>query len=861
MRGMITFLCLGALCALSLTADVNDDLLSAFDRGDVKAIDEAIARNANPNTRDSDGFSALMYAVAFGKKDYITALIAKGADTSPKANKGMTLAMAYAACGAVPELKAALAQSGVNDVRFDGRTALMYAAMNKELAAMKHLVASGANVHAKDADGWSAVMFLCANDKKASKRVAIGRPRGPMKAAGNPSLAALEFLAASGANLKEKTPERFTTLMYSAINNDIPTAQYLIRKGVEVDALNDDDRSALMYAAMNNNAEMVKMLLAEGADVNVRNTDLWTPLMYACATEKQVTATDAAAKEKAVSSVKNNLETISVILRSGADLQARNKQGGTALLYAAENANAAAVSMIISEASAGAFNALSYIVNTPSLDGMTPLMHAVLNGGRDMALLLLEKDADINAQDLNGMTALMFASRDGDEALVKLLTDELPDLGMTDMNGWGPLYYASLGGHMAVVSILISRNTPVNGRELKAMYAANSPVIDAIRSSTVFRERQQAARSRYAPPEAVVNKYAFGLIEFDEIPSLKSLPKAMFTPPYSDDWLFDTMPLDTVLTLAEIAPAVQRNEGIAVLRVLTNFDGGETLLTNYPSLRDAFMRALDIMLVDRRLRAVKPAASMHERLVPFLRRAPRPLPTKPERQALSIDYAIEKIYLEFGDSMKEADIRKMRETRTVPLMADLCRKKGAMDIAVFVTNEIARNAPRELSQLLMFDAYSFTRDTPWLSTAGTKVLLAVMPIYWNDICSPMTYFDAPAFDQLTRDALRFGDAAEHYPTIRKSRYASADGFERPLAAIARYAADATNRAADIIDALLAFTPRAGMTKQEVKFLAESPIAEGKALSIVNAGKTNEVWKFGKFEVLFSGSTAASVMAR
>lgn len=855
MRGISIILCI--LLSAVLTADVNDDLLSAFDRGDIKAIDDALSRGANANAKDADGFTALMYAAAFGKKDYITALIAKGADTSPKANKGMTLAMAHAASGAIPELTAALGR-GVNDKRFDGRTALMYAAMNKELAAMKLLIAAGADIHARDADGWTAVMFLCANDKKASKRVTIGRPRGTAKAV-SPGLTALEFLAASGANLKEKTPDHFTTLMYASINNDVPLAQYLIRKGVEVDALNDDDRSALMYAAMNNNAEMVKMFIAEGADVNVRNSDLWTSLMYACATEKQVIAADAAAKDRSLSSVKNNLETISALLRARADLQARNKQGGTALLYAAENANAAAVSMIVSEASVGAFNALSYIINTPNLDGITPLMFAVMNGNRDTAALLLEKGADVNAQDLNGMTALMIAARDGDDALTKLITDALPTLGTTDMNGWGPLYYASLGGHMQAASILISRNTPVTGRELKAMYEASSPVINALRTSKSFRERSERAR-RLSPPEPVVSKYGFGLISLEDIPALKALPRSIFEQPYADDWLFDTMPLETVLTLAEIAPAVKRDEGIAILRILTNFDGGDALLTNYQDLRNAYMRAFEVMLVDRRLRSAKPSVSMHEGLRPFLRRASRALPTKPERQAAAIEFAVEKIALEYGDIMNGSDIKKMRETKVIPSVAALYAKKYGADkeAAALMTNTISRNAPRELTELLIHDAYLFSRDTPWLA-ADKKVLASVIPVYWEESSAPMTYFDPPAFEAMLRDALRFGDAAEFYPIIRKSRFAAAAGYEKALGTIGRYAAG-TNRAG-VIDALLAFTPAVGMTKAEIKMIAESPAAEGKQLTIVNAGKPNETWKFGRYEVSFTKDIVSAVASR
>ena len=50
MRGIRIILSF-VLSAAFLAADVNDDLLSAFDRGDIKAIDDALSRGANANRK------------------------------------------------------------------------------------------------------------------------------------------------------------------------------------------------------------------------------------------------------------------------------------------------------------------------------------------------------------------------------------------------------------------------------------------------------------------------------------------------------------------------------------------------------------------------------------------------------------------------------------------------------------------------------------------------------------------------------------------------------------------------------------------------------------------------------------------
>lgn len=60
-------------------------------------------------------------------------------------------------------------------------------------------------------------------------------------------------------------------------------------------------------------------------------------------------------------------------------------------------------------------------VNQPNARGETPLMAAVANGHRPLALTLLLLGADLTAQDTNGLNALMHAVQKGDRAFVGML--------------------------------------------------------------------------------------------------------------------------------------------------------------------------------------------------------------------------------------------------------------------------------------------------------------------------------------------------------------------------------------------------------------------------------------------------------
>src|ERR1035441_5331937 len=62
------------------TGGLGPKLLAAIRKGDVSAVDELLRDNADPNSRDETGASALMYATAFSSPECMRLLITKGAD-------------------------------------------------------------------------------------------------------------------------------------------------------------------------------------------------------------------------------------------------------------------------------------------------------------------------------------------------------------------------------------------------------------------------------------------------------------------------------------------------------------------------------------------------------------------------------------------------------------------------------------------------------------------------------------------------------------------------------------------------------------------------------------------------------------
>ena len=71
-------------------------------------------------------------------------------------------------------------------------------------------------------------------------------------------------------------------------------------------------------------------------------------------------------------------------------------------------------------------------VNAQENDGSTALMWASLEGHAGITRLLIEAGADVNAQDNYGYIALIYTSRKGHTEVVKLLIEEGADVNAKD---------------------------------------------------------------------------------------------------------------------------------------------------------------------------------------------------------------------------------------------------------------------------------------------------------------------------------------------------------------------------------------------------------------------------------------------
>src|SRR5712692_3564224 len=190
---------------------------------------------------------------------------------------------------------------------------------------------------------------------------------------------------------------------YTAIRaNDLARLKTLLASGPgnNVDGVHDNRGvTPLMHAAVVGSADAMRLLLDAGADVNARNDVGSTALMWS--------ATD--------------LAKVRLLLEHGADVNAASERHRTALLVAA------------------------------MADGSAPIVR-----------LLIAKGADVHVVDRVNVSAMHAATLGGDADTVRLLIDAGAEVDTRDAGGYTPLMNAAQHGNLRAVQMLLAKGASVS---------------------------------------------------------------------------------------------------------------------------------------------------------------------------------------------------------------------------------------------------------------------------------------------------------------------------------------------------------------------------------------------------------------
>jgi ankyrin repeat protein len=140
----------------------------------------------------------------------------------------------------------------------------------------------------------------------------------------------------------------------------------------------------------------------------------------------------------------------------GIELDARSRNGDTALMIAAFNGEVAAANRLIDKGAE---------INRP---GWTALHYAAASGSLPITRKLLEHAAYIDAESPNKTTPLMMAARAGHEKVVVLLLEEGADVLLKNELGLDAIDFAKSQERIAIVRILERWQTKARSSPTKA---------------------------------------------------------------------------------------------------------------------------------------------------------------------------------------------------------------------------------------------------------------------------------------------------------------------------------------------------------------------------------------------------------
>jgi ankyrin repeat protein len=197
-----------------------------------------------------------------------------------------------------------------------------------------------------------------------------------------------------------------------------------------------DNRPPLIEAARNSDMAALRALLQKGADINAAEADGTTALHWA--------------------SYRDDGGSADLLIRAGAKVNAANDLGATPLWTASLNGSEAMVRRLLQ---AGANP------NAALLAGETPVMVASRSGKPLVVEQLIAKGADVNAHGARGQTALMWAVSQKHPDVVKVLLAHGADLHARS-DTWSQVMAVEPHGYLPY-----NRSIPA-GSETALMFAA-----------------------------------------------------------------------------------------------------------------------------------------------------------------------------------------------------------------------------------------------------------------------------------------------------------------------------------------------------------------------------------------------------
>jgi uncharacterized protein len=357
--------------------------------------------------------------------------------------------------------------------------AILFAAFSADSETVETLIKAGVNIRRKEEPYRSILNTYLSADPFAWHKYKTETERKEIL---NRYQDGVGILLKAGADFNVEDSNNQKPIMIAANKGYTQVVEMLLNKGFSPNYADKNGQTLLMAATRNeyskskySKVETVNFLLKKGADPNLSINDCWSPL-YGAASGGDNQSIQVLVKYGAkldtpcdksysplISAVESRqVESAKLLIELGANIKP-DRNGTTALMYAAKTGNTKMIQMLIDK---------GISVNTKQKDGWTALATA-LNSNDDIETIKTLLNAGANANDIinsevseDCSSPLISSVRNRYYNLIKVLIEYKAEVNLTCSNGKTALAYAIYGRNPEIVKLLIEIGANPNGKEI-----------------------------------------------------------------------------------------------------------------------------------------------------------------------------------------------------------------------------------------------------------------------------------------------------------------------------------------------------------------------------------------------------------
>ena len=432
---------------------IEEALLLASEGGYEPVVKSLLLAGVNVNSRNNDGWTALMKASNNNHITIVHTLLEAGADPHLQISDGHNALMIASFSGHHQVVEQLLGKNvDFNYQPKNGFNALMYASVNGHSNVVELLLNAQADPNIEHRGGLTALMFAC--EKGHSKIV--------------------ELLLSRKANPNIQDSDGCTALMLASHHGYSEIVELLLKNEADPNIQNRDRYTALRFANENGHFRAVELLLKHHANPNIEGKKAGYTELHFAVLSLEKDAKSGLLFTTRTGTVEAYIKIVQLLIdhsRSIINIDAATNKGFTSLMFASMNGCTEVVELLLAaganpniqiKTSRTMMNTMSdlpddilhqpqfkslFSVNVSawkgmSINGMTALMIAIMEGHLDIVQILLQAKAKPDVQNEIGATALLLAAWKGYSDIVQHLLECGANPNIRSRDGRTPLYAA-----------------------------------------------------------------------------------------------------------------------------------------------------------------------------------------------------------------------------------------------------------------------------------------------------------------------------------------------------------------------------------------------------------------------------------